>query len=141
MENDTIRTSGSKTLVDLWVDGKMRGICVTRGAIEAHLGLSPDQAAGLSDEERSEFVRTHLALIMSAARDRLQETGTSATTILIDTGQLGGANQAGGDRRKTERRKTDRRKSDRSEGIPATGDRRRVQRRKADRRGRPKTAG
>lgn len=124
MENDTIRSSGGNTLVDLWVEGKTRGICVSRGAIEAHL-----QASGLSDEDCCDFVRNHLALLTTAAKIRLAETGTAASTIVID--QLG---SAGGNRRKAERRKSDRRKSDRAQEIPAAGDRRRGQRRKGERR-------
>jgi len=138
MESDTIRSIGGKTVVDMWLDGRMRGICVTRGAIETHLGISAEQAAAMSEEDRSEFVRTNLALIMAAARDRLRELGGDADEVVIDTGQLGTKAAPGRDRRQAERRKGERRKADRPEAVPATGDRRRVQRRKDDRRGKPK---
>jgi hypothetical protein len=131
MENDTIRGSGGNTLVDVWIDGKMRGICVSRGAIEMHLGLSADQAAGMSEGERCEFVRKNLALVVTAAKKRLSKTSPTADMIIIDTGELP---VRSADRRKGERRKTDRRKADRPSGIPPSGDRRRSQRRKTERR-------
>jgi len=131
MENDTIRSSGGNTLVDIWIDGKMRGICVTRGAVEMHLGLPADQAALMSDEDRCEFVRTNLTLIMKAATSWLRKTSPIADTITIDTGQLGVRGQ---DRRKTERRKTERRKVDRPGAAPSSGERRRGSRRRAERR-------
>ena len=131
MENDTIRSSGGNTLVDVWIEGKMRAICVSRGAIEMHLGLTADQAAAMSETDRSEFVRTNLSLIMKAAKKRLNETSPVAPAIFIDTGQLP---VRGGDRRRSERRKTERRKADRPAGVPPGGDRRRGQRRKAERR-------
>lgn len=138
MENDTIRSSGGDTLVDLWVEGKMRGICVSRGAIEANLGLPADKASAMSEDDRCEFVRTHLAIVMNAAKARLREDPT-AETIVIGTGQLGGAATRGGDRRVTERRKGERRKENRPQDMPPSGDRRRVQRRKSDRRAKPKS--
>jgi hypothetical protein len=131
MENDTIRGSGGNTLVDVWIDGKMRAISVSRGAIEMHLGLNADQAAAMSEGERCEFVRQNLALIVKAAKKRLSETSAAADMVIIDTGQLP---LRGADRRKGERRKVERRKVDRPSGIPPSGDRRRSQRRKAERR-------
>ena len=65
MENDSIRASGANTLVDVWIDGKLRGISVSRGAIEAFLGLSHDKAAAMSDDERCDFVRKHWQLTSS----------------------------------------------------------------------------
>ena len=132
MENDTIRSSGGNTLVDVWIDGKMRAVCVSRGAIEMHLGLTADQAAAMSETDRSEFVRTNLSLIMKAAKKRLGETSAAAPAIFIDTGQLPVRST---DRRKNERRKTERRKVARPQGIPPAGDRRRGPRRKGERRG------
>lgn len=132
MENDTIRSSGTNTLVDLWVDGRMRAITVTRGAIDARLGLLSEQAAAMSDEGRCEFVRANLGAILKAAKARLREAAPDSATIVIDTGDLGLA--SGG--RSGERRKTDRRKAQRPEAIPPGGDRRRGQRRTGDRRAR-----
>jgi hypothetical protein len=134
MENDTIRGSGGNTLVDVWIDGRMRGICITRGAIEMHLGLTEEQSRLMSETDRCEFVRQNLALIMTAAKKRLSETSPMAEAIIIDTGQLP---VRGPDRRKGERRKSDRRKADRPQSIPPQGDRRRSQRRKTERRGSP----
>ncbi len=132
MENDTIRSSGNSTLVDLWVDGKMRAITVSRGAIEAHLGLLSDRASAMTDDDRCEFVRTNLALILKAAKAKLSEAGPDTATLRIDTGELGSA----GAGRSGERRKVDRRKSQRPEAVPPQGDRRRGQRRTGDRRAR-----
>jgi hypothetical protein len=126
MESDTIRTIGGKTVVDMWLDGRMRGISVTRDAIESHVG-----GAGMSDDQRSEFVRANLPLVMAAARRRLKETGADSDSVIID--QLGASST---NRRKVQRRQGERRKADRPEAIPPTGDRRRAQRRKGDRRAR-----
>jgi hypothetical protein len=132
MENDTIRSSGGNTLVDLWVEGKVRGICVSRGAIAQHMGIPIERANALSDEECCEFVRTRLALVMAAAKDRLRQTGPNNSNVVIDLGHLGAT--GAGDRRRTERRKSERRKADQPHKVPVTGDRRRGDRRKADRR-------
>ena len=109
MENDTIRTSGGKTFVDVWIEGKVRGICVSRGAVEAYLGLSSERGA-MSDEERCDFVRTHMALVMKAATQKLREMGMAAGDVVIEPGELGPSlTGRGGDRRKMQRRKGERR--------------------------------
>ncbi|HEV2595338.1 MAG TPA: hypothetical protein VGU01_09090 [Sphingomicrobium sp.] len=128
MENDSIRASGSNTLVDIWVDGKLRAICVTKAAIETFLGSS---ATGeMSDESRCEFVRTHLPELASAVKAKLKTTNSAADSVTLEAGQLGGV----GDRRKGERRRSDRRKVKVPlESLPH-GERRRGQRRGADRR-------
>lgn len=136
MDNDSIRNVGATTLVDIWIDGKLRSICVTREAIEESLGLGSDRKPALSEDERCEFVRQHMAAVVKAARDWLRGGHADAASIVIDSGQLqrsAGARAA--NRRKVERRQGERRKVDRGR---AEGDRRRADRRKADRR-RPTT--
>jgi hypothetical protein len=134
MENDSIRASGGDTLVDVWIEGKLRGISVSRGAIETFLGLTPGQAARMSDEDRCEFVRAHLAIVLTAAKMQLREMNPAAETVSINTGQLGGVGRGSvEDRRKTERRKTERRNATGS-GPPRVGDRRRSARRTRERR-------
>jgi hypothetical protein len=128
MENDTIRASGGNTLVDMWIDGKMRSICVSREAI----GNLCDEAAA-TEKERCEFVRTHLALVIKAARQRLQDGLTPGATIVIGAGQLDAPDRSTG--RKAERRKGERRKRSDPGNVPPSGDRRRADRRKGDRRG------
>lgn len=132
MDNDSIRSVGATTLVDIWIDGKLRSICVTRAAIEDSLGLGPDQAKVLSDDDRCEFVRHHMAAVVKAARSWLRDGHSEAGSVIIDSGQLprSGAARAV-ERRKGERRKTERRKADL--GRPE-GERRQTVRRKADRR-------
>jgi hypothetical protein len=127
MENDSIRPSGSSTLIDLWIEGKMRAICVTRAAIETFVGLKAP--AAMSDDERCEFVRTHLPQLVTAVRSRLREDPT-ANAVTLEAGQLGGE----GDRRKGERRKSDRRKGGRSGDPLPHGERRSGQRRTSERR-------
>jgi len=123
MESDSVRTIGDSTLVDMWLDGKVRSISVSRAAVAAFQGLSPDQAAALSDEARREFVRTHLTLVAEAATSRLKDSDASAETVEIDAGQAHKQGQGPtGERRRGDRRKGDRRRADR--GAPA-GDRRR----------------
>ena len=124
MENDSIRSSGSNTLVEIWVNGALRGITVTRQAIDAFVG----QSAGddMSDEDRCEFVRTHLPLVVTAAKARLRETSHDVENVTIDAGQLGG--------RASERRKGERRKVKVPKESLPHGERRRGDRRKGDRR-------
>lgn len=132
MENDAIRASGSNTLVDIWIDGKIRAISVSRQVIEAFLG--PEAAAKLTEDDRCEFVRKHLPLVVSAAKAKLADDPT-AGSISIDGKHFHRSDAArSGERRKTERRKTERRKEDR----PVIVDRRRGDRRKGERRKSPK---
>ena len=70
MENDSIRSVGSDTLVDIWIDGKMRSLSVSLEAIGAFLGF--DKASSMSERDRCEFVRTHLPVVVAAAKQRLQ---------------------------------------------------------------------
>ena len=132
MENDSIRASGADTLVEIWVNGKLRAICVSGQAIEAFLGS--ERAQPMSDDQRCEFVRTHLPLIVTAVKARLRDTDPDADAVTLDVGHMGGTQN----RRKSERRKSERRKvSLPKESLPH-GERRRGDRRKKDRRT-PKT--
>jgi hypothetical protein len=137
MENDSIRASGTNTVVDIWIDGKLRAICVSREAISAFLGF--EQAAEMSDDHRCEFVRTHLPLVVTAAKARLHDTNPGAATVIIDVGQLPRSDGRAGDRRKDERRKEERRKTDRPKEDPPHQDRRRGDRRSGQRRTSPKS--
>ena len=138
MENDSIRASGTDTLVEVWIDGKLRGISVSREAIGNYLGFSDDRAAAMSEDERCECVRKNLSLVLSAAKAWLRETNPAADSVSIDTGDLARLDTArGGNRRGVERRKGERRKSAREQGVLPEGDRRRGERRWTERR-RPK---
>ena len=128
MENDSIRASGSNTLVDIWVNGKLRAISVTRAAIETFLGSA---ATGeMSDKGRCEFVRTHLPDLASAVKAKFKTTNPAADSVALEAGELGGV----GERRKGERRRTDRRKVKVPPDKLPHGERRRTQRRGTDRR-------
>ena len=131
MENDSIRASGSDTLVDMWINGKIRSICLSPEAIGAFLGF--DRASNMTEDDRCEFVRAHLPLVVSAAKTRLV-SDPGASEILIDAGHLPRSDGRAGERRKADRRKTERRKLDRPSAVPPGGDRRRGDRRKGDRR-------
>jgi hypothetical protein len=133
MENDSIRTSGSNTLVDIWIDGKMRGICVSKEAIGSYLGF--DRAAGMSGDDRCEFVRTHLPLVVTAAKARLVDTNPDAEIVIVEGGQLPRRDGQSGDRRKSDRRKTERRKVTVPKGDRP--ERRRSDRRQGQRRSQP----
>ena len=115
MESDSVRSTGEFTVVDMWVEGKLRCISVSRDAIDGFQRLSPERAAALTDEDRREFVRTHLGQIVAAAKTQLQSMDPTADSIVIGNVQAGGsAPEAGGDRRRgSERRKGDRRKVNR----------------------------
>src|SRR5436190_14522948 len=121
MENDSIRASGSQTLVDIWIDGKLRAISVSQEAIGAFLGF--ERAAGMSEDDRCEFVRTQLPVVVAAAKARLNEDPT-APTISLAAGHLPRPDGRVGDRRKTERRTDERRKSERAKGEAPPPDRR-----------------
>lgn len=131
MENDSVRTSGDVTLVDMWINGKLRSISLSREAIGVFLRLPPDRAASLTDEERREFVRTHLGQVVTAAKNALGNGDPDADSVTIDVGQRGGqfgrgaggqARDQGGERRSGDRRKGDRRKV--NIGPPPSGERR-----------------
>ena len=114
-------------------------VFATGAQTDRHMGIPGERASALSDEECCEFVRTRLALVMAAAKDRLRTTGLNTSNVVIDEGHLG--RKGAGDRRRVERRKGgDRRKADQPHKIPATGDRRRTQRRSKDRRAAGKKA-
>lgn len=129
MENDSIRASGGKTLVDIWIDGKMRSICVSKEAIGAYIGF--DRMSGMSGDDRCEFVRTHLPLVVTAAKARLRDTDPDAEAVVVESGQLPRRDGQSGDRRQKERRKGERRKV----ALPK-GDR--PERRRSDRRQGPR---
>jgi hypothetical protein len=127
MENDSVRSSGATTLVDMWIDGKLRAISVSREAIEGFLHLTPERAAAMTEAERGEFVRTHLTLVNTAATAKLRNIGADAEAVAIEEGDLGGRAPRrppppDGERRSTDRRKGDRRKT--NLGPPPTGERR-----------------
>jgi hypothetical protein len=136
MEGDSIRASGSETLVDIWIDGSMRSIVIVQEAIGAFLGF--DRVAAMSDEDRCEFVRQNLPLVVSAAKTRLADLGPAAQSIPIESGDLPRPDGSPGDRRNLERRRAERRVSDRGRpgGMP---ERRRGERRKGARRRTPKS--
>ena len=136
MEGDSIRASGTDTLVDIWIDGSMRGIVIAQEAIGAFLGF--DRVAEMSDEDRCEFVRRNLPLVVSAAKTMLADLGPAVQSIPINSGDLPRPDGSPGERRNTERRKTERRVTDRGRpgGMP---ERRRGERRKGARRRTPKS--
>jgi hypothetical protein len=136
MENDSIRPSGTNTLVDIWIDGRVRSICVSQDAIGAFLGF--EHVAGMADQERCEFVRDHLPLVVTAAQARLRDADPNASTIIIDVGQLPRPDGRSGDRRKGQRRGEQRRKTDRPRGDQT--ERRRRERRQGERRTKPPKA-
>ena len=126
MDNDAVRTSADRTLVDMWIDGKSRTVSISRAAIESHLRLTPDRAAAMTDEDRREFVRGNLKLLATAASELVRQGDGNATTVDIDIGQFTGAAPApqAADRRQGDRRSGgDRRKIDL--GPPPSGERRR----------------
>jgi len=136
MENDSIRASGTDMLVDIWIEGKMRSICISQEALGAYLDF--DRVARMSDDERCEVVRTNLGTVLTAAKQRLREGDPTAQMIVIDAGHLPRPDGKATDRRKSDRRKTDRRKTSRPMGT--SPERRRTDRRTGERRSRkPKT--
>jgi hypothetical protein len=132
VENDSIRSAGDLTLVDVWVDGKLRSISISRQAIAKLRQLPADQVEAQSDDDSREFVRTRLALIAGAAKERLRSLDPDAEMIAITADDVGAADQPFVERRKGERRKSNRRTPAQPGGK--IGDRRQGDRRKGDRR-------
>jgi hypothetical protein len=112
---------GSRTLVDLWIEGRSRAIIITRHAIEGYLNLPPDRASILTEDDRREFVRTHLSLVAQAASERVR-ADPQAETVTIDAFQPDAASRSPAERRQTDRRKGDRRQ--RNVGPPGGVERR-----------------
>jgi hypothetical protein len=133
MDNDSIRSSGSNTLVDIWIDGKLREIRVSNEAIGAFLGF--EEASGMNDGDRCEFVRSHLSLVVTAARARLPDIEPAAGVVTLESGHLPRPDGRVGERRKEERRTDQRRKSARSRTVQT--ERRRRDRRQGERRTKP----
>jgi hypothetical protein len=125
LESDSIRSSGSNTLVDVWIDGKVRAICVSREAIDAFVGF--ERGTEMTDDDRCEFIRTNLSHVLSAVKTKLAKTDLGAESVVIEAGELGGRDRRKGDRRKGERRKAkqpishpERRRGDRRAGQRRT---------------------
>jgi len=133
MDNDSIRSSGSNTLVDIWIDGKLREIRVSHEAIGAFLGF--EKATGMNERDRCEFVRSHLSLVVTAAKARLPDAGPAADVLILESGHLPRPDGRVGDRRKAERRTAERRKDVRPKGGQT--ERRRRERRQGERRTKP----
>ena len=89
MERDTIQSSDHATTVDLWIEGRFRTVTVTRLAIEARLKLTPSEAEALSAEDRTQFVKANLGLVMQIAKALLRLKGTSTNEIVIGPAELG----------------------------------------------------
>ena len=96
MESDSVRSAGEFTVVDMWVEGKLRCVSVSRDAIDGFLRLSPERAAALTDEDRREFVRTHLGQVVAAAKTQLQSIDPTSDSIVIGAVQAP-AGEASGD--------------------------------------------
>ncbi len=109
MENDTVRTIGDSTMVDVWLKGRMRSVSVTREAITAFLDLPSERADAITDEERSDFVRRNLSKVAAAAMTWLADH-PGMDMVTIEAGQLPRQNGTD-DRRSGDRRKGDRRKA------------------------------
>jgi len=135
MENDSIRSSGTDTLIELWIDGKLRAISISQEAIGAFVGFT--EMTAMADKERCEFVRTNLPLVIAAAKTRLKDD-PDADTVTLDAGQLPRPDGRQGERRKGDRRMGERRKTAR-EPDPTRPDRRRGDRRAGERRRSTKT--
>ena len=130
MESDSIRSSGSDTLIELWIDGKLRAISISQEAIGAFVGFT--QMTAMGEKERCEFVRTNLPLVIAAAKARLNDD-PDIETLTLDAGQLPRPDGRQGERRQQDRRKGERRKTDR-QPDPSHPDRRRGDRRAGERR-------
>lgn len=136
LEGDTIRASGTNTMVDLWLVDRVRPICVTREAIAANVGFA--KAESMTDDDRCRFVRDNLALVVTAAKSVLHANGPGCARIELDGQSLakgaGAGAAAGEDRRKGNRRVTNRRRVNGQPETLAGGEKRKNSRRQGERR-------
>jgi hypothetical protein len=129
MENDSIRSVGEFTLVELWIDGRLRNVAIGRDAVAAFLQLPPERAGELPDERCQEFVRTRMALVVTAAKAKLERGDGNPSSIVLMREHVGSKLV---ERRKGDRRRSERRKPGGPSGL--IGDRRQGDRRRTDRR-------
>lgn len=80
--------AGGNTIFDIWVDGKLRLVVVTRDAIEDHLRLPPDAAAEFGPQHRVKFVQNNLHAIIAAARLNLRNGEPDTHVITIRSGNI-----------------------------------------------------
>ena len=139
LEGDTIRASGTNTMVDLWLVDRVQPICITREAIAANVGFATAERMG--EDERCRFVRDNLALVVTAAKSVLEVNGPDCARIELDGQSLvqGAGAGAGEDRRKSNRRFAERRRVKVPAGQLVVGERRKNSRRQSERR-RPATS-
>src|SRR5947209_16049480 len=104
MERDSVRTSDDCTLVDLWIDGKLRAVVVPRDAIDSLDQLPLGRSAAMTEAECREFVRTHLAVVLKAATEGLRHGDRGADLIRLGAAE-GTATAPMADRRRGERRR------------------------------------
>lgn len=134
MEGDTIRGSGGNTLIDLWIDGAMRQIVITREAVAAAAGA--ERAAAMSEGERCDFIRTRMALVQAAARGAVAEGGRDLGRITLKAACLVDPSLGpGGERRRADRRVAGGRDKTAPGPVATDGERRRAERRRGERRG------
>lgn len=75
------------TRLNIELDGIWRRITLTRDAIEEHLHLPQEQALEMSENDRCEFVRSHMPYVFAAVRRKIRES-TTARHIIIRRGEL-----------------------------------------------------
>lgn len=83
-----IRTSNDGVVFDVELRGKRRRVLVTREAIEDYLQLTPEAAALHTQDQRLDFVREYLPVIIQAAKLRLANTHLDADVMVIRTGDI-----------------------------------------------------
>ena len=80
--------AGGNTIFDIWVDGKLRLVAVTREAIEDHLRLPPEAAAEFGPQHRVKFVQNNLHAIIAAAKLNLHNSEPDTHVITIRSGNI-----------------------------------------------------
>lgn len=75
--------AGDNIIFDMWVEGKLRLVAVTREAIEDYLRLPPEAAANFSPQDRVQFVQNNLSVIIAAAKWKLRNGQSEGHVIMI----------------------------------------------------------
>lgn len=82
-------THGQDTTLQAWIAGESRTIVVTREAIEDYLKLDPERAGDMTAEQRSNFVRENLAMVIAAANRKAERGDHAEDAVVLRRGDLG----------------------------------------------------
>jgi hypothetical protein len=81
-------TQGANTELEAWVAAKSRKVIVTREAIEDYLRLDRAAAEAMTAQDRRNFVRDNLPLVIAAANRKTDAAAPVTQAVTIGAGEL-----------------------------------------------------